>query len=238
MNHSGIILTSRDQDGIQNVYVWAYVHERGLPEFWAGSTPCLVAPLPFFSVLLPGLALFPPRKLNLSSPPTLLLSLYIIPTIDIFLVLGDRKHPSSSRPRCLPINNPHRCEEHHGGLQAKPCSPFFPTSPQQVWPYSPFSASTTVLSSPPLLPFAVSLHASLISLTVYLWWWMANQWRWSWPHIHHELSNSIVNYTRLCCCCCCCCCLILPSSLSLSLQTTKSQHRSGFSSYDSMIWTL
>ncbi|CAG10112.1 unnamed protein product [Tetraodon nigroviridis] len=75
--------------------------------------PCLVAPLPFFSVLLPALAVFPLRKLNLSSPPPSLPSLYIIPAIDIFLVLGDRRHPSTSRPLCFPINNPHSCEEHH-----------------------------------------------------------------------------------------------------------------------------
>lgn len=135
--------------------------------------PCLVAPLPFFSVLLPALAVFPLRKLNLSSPPPSLPSLYIIPAIDIFLVLGDRRHPSTSRPLCFPINNPHSCEEHHGGLQAEPCSLlFFHTATAGVTLFSLqcFHHCSVFSSAAPLfiIPFAVSLHPSLISLTVYL----------------------------------------------------------------------
>lgn len=163
MNHSGIISTNRGQHGIQNVYVWVCVYvcvyERGLPQLWAGSSPCLVAPLPFFSVLLPAPAVFPrgnlicrlPRRcsrLSTSFPPPAsslfwvtesthqLLALFVFQST---ILTGVRNITVGSRRNRILFFF------------------FFPTSSQQVWPYSPFSASTTVLSSPPLLPSSSSL---------------------------------------------------------------------------------
>lgn len=71
MNHSGIISTSRGQHGIQNVRVCVgmCVWERGLPEFWAGSTPCLPHCSPIFLCPPSCPRRISPRKLNLLSPP-------------------------------------------------------------------------------------------------------------------------------------------------------------------------
>lgn len=138
------------------------------------ARPAFLAALPFFSVLLPAPAVFPRGNLICCLPPPLLLSLYIIPTIGIFLVLGDRKHPSTSRPLCFPINNPHRWGEHHGGLQAKPCSFFFSlhifTAGVTLSSLQCFHHCSVFSSAAPLfiIPFAVSLHPSLISLAAYL----------------------------------------------------------------------
>lgn len=140
------------------------------------ARPALSLPSHFSLSSFPAPAVFPRGNLICCLPPPLLPSLCIVPTIGIFLVLGDRKRPSASRPLCFPINNPHRCEEQLGGLQKKnpasppPHPPHIVTAGVTLFSLQCFHHCSVFSSAAPLfiIPVAVSLHPSLISLPVYL----------------------------------------------------------------------
>lgn len=209
MNHSGIISTSQGQHGIQNVCVGMCVWQRGLPEFWAGSTPCLPRSSPIFLCPPSGPRRISPRKLNLLSPPTV---------APVSVHHSHHRHlPCSGWPKA-PINFSPSLFSNQQSSQVWGTSRWAPGKTVLcVFSFTFFffflhiiTAGVTLFSlqcfhhcsvfsyAAPLfiIPFAVSLHPSLISLTVYLWWWMVNPWQWSRPHIHQKLCNSIVNYTR------------------------------------------
>lgn len=177
------------------VCVWVCVWERGLPEFWAGSTPCLPRCYPIF--------LCPPscprrislRKLNLLSPPAV---------APVSLHHSHHRHlPCSGWPKA-PINFSPSLFSNQQPSQVGGTSRWAPgktvffffllhiftagvtLSSLQCFHHCSVSSSAAPLF---IIPFAVSLHPSLISLAAYLWWWMVNQWQWSRPCIHHTLQQ-------------------------------------------------